>query len=64
METPRMLKAPVKVSPDVQVNLLELAVLKASLDRVSSAYQRKQAEIAGKLVAAVEVVAERKTVRG
>jgi hypothetical protein len=46
--------APTAIPQDLQHEIIELAVLKTSLDRTTAAYDRKKERIAGMLLASVE----------
>lgn len=49
------LLTPTGIPQEIQTEILALAVLKARLDSVSAAYQRKQEQVAEMLTASVEV---------
>jgi hypothetical protein len=48
--------APRSIPQDLQHQIIALAVLKASLERTSAAYDARKERIAGMLVAGVEVL--------
>jgi hypothetical protein len=56
MARPTVAKAPSRIPQDVQLNIIELAILKNSLEQISAAYLRKQEEVTRKLTGAVRSV--------